>query len=446
VGNSSVYAPFPEMLIKRACADVGLDGYHCKSDIDGVQNPRYDDAQKASSQTLVYMMVAQGTASLISCGTVGVFGDAYGRKAALFFPLIGSLLSTACVWLLPPSQQNWMTVGITVGYLGGGLYAPVHLVFAMLADVTMKLPTQTRTLYFATVESSFWMGQLLGPLIGGSLAKHFGDQQMFFFPGLISLLALAILVLLVEETLEIERREPFTLAKANPLSNLWMLTGSGSALGLSLVVLLVGVVTSGSITISPFYMEKQFDSNQFQVGGFQAVLFGVSAVGLLFFLPIASRYLQPKTIVLIAIACNAITNLGYGLASSVWQLYLVAGSGILCAVYYPIVRTLVAETFGRTKYGASLGALSAVQQITQLVAPSVCPPIYSATESMTLGPVRGVTYLVLASVASAGFFVALLTPVSPKVEEEAKFEKVAHRGSFQGYITEDDMTESFLEA
>lgn len=150
-GVSSTWAPFSELLLRRACTGLGLsdspDSDQCSAHatenatMNHTTNTTavhlYKLAQRQSSSEASMFLVLQAVAALITVPGVGVLSDAFGRRAALIFPCLGGLAYGLSVYLVPAVYQNTWLLGLTtLARLTGGTFATTDVVFASLADIT----------------------------------------------------------------------------------------------------------------------------------------------------------------------------------------------------------------------------------------------------------------------------------------------------------------------
>ena len=150
-GVSSTWAPFSELLLRRACTGLGLsdspDSDQCSAHatenatMNHTMNTTavhlYKLAQQQSSSEASMFLVLQAVAALITVPGVGVLSDAFGRRAALIFPCLGGLAYGLSVYLVPAMYQNTWLLGLTtLARCSGGTFATTDVVFASLADIT----------------------------------------------------------------------------------------------------------------------------------------------------------------------------------------------------------------------------------------------------------------------------------------------------------------------
>ena len=56
----------------------------------------------------------------------------------------------------------------------------------------------------------------------------------------------------------------------------------------------------------------------------------------------------------------------------------------LNGIYFPVLRTTISRVFGEAQFGAALGAVATMQQVTNTVAPSAFSLLYSQTVSLNI--------------------------------------------------------------
>lgn len=165
--------------------------------------------------------------------------------------------------------------------------------------------------------------------------------------------------------------------------------------------------------------------------------FGSSACGLALCLPILTRLVSSKTIVLISVSVTVVMWVACAFASAPWQFLAVAGMSTVAGCYFPVLRTCIASCFGPKQFGQSLGGVAVVQQLTQVCAPPVFTTLWAAVveaetrDSVESGSylhqclVLGGLFLVIAGLNLISLTLACLTPndlaegASRKTQSEA---------------------------
>ena len=127
----------------------------------------------------------------------GRTSDKYGRRNIAILGLVG--YSISLIALITPlflAQKNLLNVtllfpALVLGRLINGLVgsATRPASFAYIADITSK---DNRTVKFARLESSFLLGTVAGPLVGGFLFLISNETPFYFFSGLAFIAAIGI--------------------------------------------------------------------------------------------------------------------------------------------------------------------------------------------------------------------------------------------------------------
>jgi len=144
---------------------------------------------------------------------LGALSDRYGRRPVLLICLVGSALGYLIFGI---GGALWMLFlgRIMDGVTGGNLSA----IYAYVADLTE--PDQ-RTRYYGLLGAVSGMGFVVGPAVGGALAKIGGPTAPVFFAAVVTLLNALWGYFVMPESLVLSRRsESITLRQLNPFSQL----------------------------------------------------------------------------------------------------------------------------------------------------------------------------------------------------------------------------------
>ncbi|HEY4165052.1 MAG TPA: MFS transporter [Dongiaceae bacterium] len=146
------------------------------------------------------------SATFLTAGLVaplwGHLGDRYGRKSMLIRASFGMAIVMSLIGL---SQNVWQLVGLRllVGLAGGYSSGATIL-------VAVQTPKTRSAWALGVLSSGIMAGNLIGPLVGGSLPPLIGIRNTFFGSGVLIFAAFLATVFLVKE-----ERKPQT-AKARP--------------------------------------------------------------------------------------------------------------------------------------------------------------------------------------------------------------------------------------
>ena len=113
----------------------------------------------------------------------------------------------------------------------GGQTATFSSAMSVIADVSVDWTAVQRTNLFMLLEAALWGGGIIGPVLGGAVAKagsakwgaQTGLRNTFLFAVILILLGIALLLCCYKETLRPVDRQPFSWARANPVSAMFPL-------------------------------------------------------------------------------------------------------------------------------------------------------------------------------------------------------------------------------
>ena len=96
----------------------------------------------------------------------------------------------------------WVIMGISlVCSFTGGNTATFSSAMSVIADVSVGWTPVQRTNLFMLLEAALWGGGIVGPILGGSVAKVVGLRNTFLFAVGMICMAIAVLLCFFTETL-----------------------------------------------------------------------------------------------------------------------------------------------------------------------------------------------------------------------------------------------------
>lgn len=429
VATGMAFTPLTVLFVQRACEQNGLDKEHCKSTVDGVDNPAYNDAQKKAAQNSVLYTLLTGVPPLITCAFFGCVGDAFGRRIPLVMPLIGGIPS-GIAFAATSSSSAAILICAPFAFAGGA-YVSNLSAFSSLADVTKHSTPKERAVAFSLVESAIWIGLLIGPFVGGMLADAVGPQKCFWITASVGVLNLLVVLLTYPETLEHDQRRPFSWRRANPFASIHMFFQTRTTLLLGLILLLSLTAQSGGLgNISLYALKVCPGIAPTMLGLLQSTVLGSAVIGLMIIMPCIVRCVSLARIVVMSCLSGGFAYLLFSVVSQEWQFFAV-GSGLFFAgCYFPVVRCGMTNTFGKERYGESLAAVGVIEQLCNLIGSPIINGVYTATESVEFS-IGSISVRSIAMLTAAGMYLtaAVLATFLPHVpHEDAK--EVGDVGSF----------------
>ena len=304
----------------------------------------------------------------------GRTSDKYGRRNIAILGLVG--YSISLIALITPlflAQKNLLNVtllfpALVLGRLINGLVgsATRPASFAYIADITSK---DNRTLKFARLESSFLLGTVAGPLVGGFLFLISNETPFYVFSGLAFIAAIGIY-----RKLDSVTKKKNTVKKLNKInwysSTIWPFLAFAAVLSLCQASLLQSIgfyitdlysdfdnlptlisMTFALLSISTIVSQYIF-TDAFPMNNFNLLLFGTL---LLIFSYFTMAFYQTISVYYLSII---VLGFGFGMTR-------------------PALASSLSLAQSPENQGSAAGYLGSVIPIGHMTTPFIAMPIYS---------------------------------------------------------------------
>ena len=304
----------------------------------------------------------------------GRTSDKYGRRNIAILGLVG--YSISLIALITPlflAQKNLINVtllfpALVLGRLINGLVgsATRPASFAYIADITSK---DNRTVKFARLESSFLLGTVAGPLVGGFLFLISNETPFYVFSGLAFIAAIGIY-----RKLDSVTKKKNTVKKLNKInwysSTIWPFLAFAAVLSLCQASLLQSI----GFYISDLY--SNFDNLPTLI----SMTFALLSIS-----TIVSQYIFTD-----AFPMNNFNLLLFGTLLLIFSYFTMAFYQTISVYYLSII--ILGFGFGMTRpalasslslaqspenQGSAAGYLGSVIPIGHMTTPFIAMPIYS---------------------------------------------------------------------
>jgi DHA1 family tetracycline resistance protein-like MFS transporter len=327
-----------------------------------------------SQQAIVVTMLTSVYAVCVffAAPALGALSDKYGRRPLLLICLLGSSIGYlvfgigGALWVLFLGR-------IIEGITGGS----ISTIFAYFADI---IPPAQRTKYFGWMSAVVGMGTIIGPTLGGLLAK-FGYSVPMFFGALITLLNVVYGFFFMPESLDKNNRlKDITLVRLNPFTQLASIL-SMKTLKRLLVSAFLLWIPNGSLqavfsqfTMDTFNWKPALIGLMFSIMGFQDIV----SQGLI--MPRLLKKLSDKQIAIVGMTSEII---GYGLiaASSLFSFYplLIIGMfiyGFGDSIFGPSFNGMLSKAVDSSEQGRIQGGSQSIQALARMIGPIIGGQIY----------------------------------------------------------------------
>lgn len=293
---------------------------------------------------------------------VGNLSDRYGRKpiliSALFVLAIDYVIMAIAgsIWLL------------LLGRIIAGLMAATYsTASAYMADISKP---EDRERNFGIVGAAMGIGFALGPVIGGLLAEV-DTRAPFWVAGAMALANGVFGLLVMPESLPKDRRRPFSLKRANPLSSFQSVSALGGVRALLVVFFIYQVALFVYPAVWAFFGREQFNFSVREIG-LTLFVFGIS-MGLsqaVLVGPVVKRFGPYKT-AMFGMVLELAIFIAFAFIMQSWLVwFLVALSG-LGSIVMPALQGIMSRAADDDQQGELQGVLGSIAALATIISPLV---------------------------------------------------------------------------
>lgn len=330
----------------------------------------HSSADQALMVTL--LMSVYALCVFLAAPVLGALSDKYGRRPILLLCLFGSAIGYlifgigGALWVLFVGR-------IIEGITGGS----ISTIFAYFADI---IPAQQRTKYFGWLGAIVGVATIIGPTLGGVLAK-FDYTFPLYFGAVITLLNMVYGIFFMPESLKSEyRQHQMTLKKLNPFSQLSALLSIKNINRLLLSAFLLWIPNGSlqaifsQLTIDTFHWKPVLIGLMFSILGVQDII----AQGLI--MPQLLKKYSDRQIATFGMIAEI---MGYGLlAVSIGFTYyplFIAGLFVFgCgdSIFGPAFNGMLSKSVDASEQGRVQGGSQSIQALARMIGPLIGGQLY----------------------------------------------------------------------
>lgn len=291
---------------------------------------------------------------------IGNLSDQYGRRPVLLTSLLGFGIDYLFLALAP--TYEWLFVGRVIAGITGASFTTAA---AYIADVSTN---ETRAKNFGVIGAAFGLGFIIGPLMGGFLAK-FGVRAPFYAAAALCILNWLYGYFILPESLSKENRRPFQWKRANPFGSLQFLKKTPGIGGLAISYFLIYLAAQAVQGNWNFFTIYRFNWSEDMVGislGVVGLLVGVVQGGL-------TRVVNPrlgneKSIYIGLLLYTAGLAL-FAVATQGWMMFAFLIPYCLGGIAGPSLQATIAKHVPPNQQGELQGALTSLMSLTTIIGP-----------------------------------------------------------------------------
>jgi DHA1 family tetracycline resistance protein-like MFS transporter len=353
----------------------------------------------AASKPFGVLFALYSAMQFICSPILGGLSDRFGRRTVLLPSLLGAAASYLISALSP--ELSWLFVGRVIAGMTGASFSAAT---AYIADTT---PPEKRAQSFGLVGAAFGLGFVIGPVLGGALGGINLRLPYFVAAGL-NFVNFLYGMLVLPESLQPEKRRPFSLRRANPL-------GALRALGRHPVVLgLTGTMTCAYMaqmllqSVWALAHQARFGWSTTDVG----ISLGVVGVSTALVQGGLIRALLPRfgerRLLVGGLCIGAAGLMGYGLANRSWMIYAIIVPAALAGVAAPATQALITREVGPSEQGELQGSLASLSSLTAIAGPLIGTALLARFGAADASPhIPGAPFFFAALLNVVGLLLAL---------------------------------------
>lgn len=303
---------------------------------------------------------------------LGALSDRYGRRPLLLICLLGSAIGYfvfgigGALWVLFAGR-------IIEGITGGS----ISTIFAYFADI---IPPEQRTKYFGWMSAVVGVGTVIGPTLGGLLAR-FDYSAPMYFGAIITLLNVVYGFYFMPESLDKNNRlKKITFVRLNPFTQLVNVLSMKNLKRLLVSAFLLWI-PNGSLqaVFSQFTMDT-FSWKPALIGLMFSIIGVQDIISQGFIMP---QLLKKRSDAQIAILGMVSEIMGYGLIalSALFSFYplIIAGMfifGFGDSIFGPSFNGMLSKSADSSEQGRIQGGSQSIQALARIIGPIIGGQIY----------------------------------------------------------------------
>lgn len=357
-----------------------------------------------AAQISGYLVFTYAAMQFFAGPLLGGLSDQFGRRPILLLALLGFAIDYF-IMALAPSLIFLFVARLMSGILGA-TYTAAN---AALVDCTNA---ENRARSFGIMGAASGIGLLAGPILGGYLAEY-SARLPFLAAGLISLATCVYGYFALPETLALENRRRFSLARANPLGSLLAIsrTSDGKTLVLPILATMffIYLANQSYIVIWSFFTIEVVGWSPREIANsvaFYGVMLAVMQGGLT---GVVVKHLGEVRAVYLSQAVGIITFIALGFSRSGLAIYLMILMGSLGVFALPALQALMTKSIPENAQGELQGANSSIFSVSSIIGPILMTQIFALYSDDNGVYFPGSAFIVSASLIGAAMLTFFLS-------------------------------------
>ena len=320
-----------------------------------------------------WLLVAFAIPQFLFSPLMGNLSDRFGRRPILLASLFGFCIDYLFLVFAPSIE--WLFIGRIIAGLMGASFTTAA---AYIADVSEP---EKRAQNFGMIGAAFGLGFIVGPFLGGELAK-FGVRAPFIGAAVLTFVNWLYGFFILPESLTPENRRAFDWKRANPVGSLKFLVRYKVILGMVASIVLVYIAAHAVQSTWAFYTTARFGWAESMVGRSLAVvglLVGIVQGWLI-------RFILPKLgqerSIYVGLAIYAVGFFLFGIATEGWMMFVFLIPYCLGGICGPALQGVMSAQVPPTEQGELQGAMTSLMSLTSIIGPALMTWIFAHTSKV----------------------------------------------------------------
>ncbi|MEM1052007.1 MAG: TCR/Tet family MFS transporter [Pseudomonadota bacterium] len=315
-----------------------------------------------------WLLFAYAIMQFLFAPIIGGLSDRFGRRPVLLATLFMLGIDYAIMAWAP--TLFWLFVGRILSGIMGASWAASN---SCIADVAGP---ETRGKYFGIMGAAGASGFVIGPGLGGLLGTI--DVRFPFMAAAFLAIGGAIAgYWLLKETLPVERRRRFSMARANPMGTLIQMARVPIVVGFLAVIFFAQLGAQSHQTIWAYHTELVFGWDELQIG-LSVALFGIMLVIVQGGLTgkVIERIGAGRTIIL-GMIISYPANFLFAFAPAGYFMIVGIIIGAISGLAFPAMQQIMSASIPEDAQGELQGAIASTISITAIIGPIIMTSTFS---------------------------------------------------------------------
>lgn len=300
---------------------------------------------------------------------IGGLSDRFGRRPVLLASL-AAFAADYVVMAFAPTLW-WLVAARVVAGITGATFPTAY---AYIADVT---PPEKRGANFGVIGMAFGFGFIIGPALGGFVARY-GEAVPFLVSAGLAAANFLYGLIVLPESLPPEKRRAFEWRRANPVGALLRLKSAHPVVLMLAATVFVWTLSYQSLySIWSYHGQLRYGWNAEQVGWSLAAV-GVTGAIVQGFL---GRRLIPRfgqrRIIAVGIVSAVAGYSTYAMADAGWMVYLGIAVSACQGLVFPCLQGLMSAEMPPSEQGELQGAVASIQSLSAIIGPPLMTTVFA---------------------------------------------------------------------